>query len=40
MENEVQLGEYIKERVRTIDKLTDVDNTKRMLARGNLALEN
>lgn len=30
----------IKERVATIDKLTDLDNTKRMLARGHMALEN
>lgn len=34
------LGTYIKDRVKTIDKLTDLDNTKRMLARGHLALEN
>ena len=30
----------IKEKVATIDKLTDLDNTKRMLARGQMALEN
>ena len=30
----------IKDKVATIDKLTDLDNTKRMLARGQMALEN
>ena len=39
-QNEQDLGRYIKDRVQTIDKLTDLDNTKRMLARGQLALEN
>ena len=39
-ENEVELGRFIKDRVKTIDKLTDLDNTKRMLARGHVALEN
>ena len=38
--NEQDLGRHIKDRVQTIDKLTDLDNTKRMLARGQLALEN
>lgn len=36
----MRLGQFIKQRVQTIDKLTDLDNTKRMLARGNVALEN
>ena len=30
----------IKDKIATIDKLTDLDNTKRMLARGQMALEN
>lgn len=30
----------IKERTQTIDRLTDLDNTKRMLKRGSVALEN
>ena len=38
--NEQELGRFIKDRVKTIDKLTDLDNTKRMLARGHIALEN
>ena len=38
--NDQELGKYIKDRVATIDKLTDLDNTKRMLARGYMALEN
>lgn len=39
-DNDREVGEFIKDRVRTINKLTDLDNTKRMLARGNIALEN
>ena len=39
-ENDTALGKLIKDRVATIDKLTDLDNTKRMLARGHMALEN
>ena len=39
-ENDKQLGAHIKEKVQTINKLTDLDNTKRMLARGYVALEN
>ena len=39
-DNEREVGEFIKDRVRTINKLTDIDNTKRMLARGSIALEN
>ena len=35
-----QVGDHIKEKVQTINKLTDLDNTKRMLARGYIALEN
>ena len=37
---EQDLGQHIKEKVKAIDKLTDLDNTKRMLARGYVALEN
>jgi len=39
-QNDRELGMSIKDRVQTIDQLTDLDNTKRMLARGHLALEN
>ena len=38
--NEQELRRFISDRVKTIDKLTDLDNTKRMLARGQQALEN
>ena len=34
------LGQLIKDKVKTIDRLTDLDNTKRMLARGAMAVEN
>lgn len=40
MKNEQDLRKFITDRVKTIDKLTDLDNTKRMLARGQQALEN
>ena len=39
-QNERDLGKYIEDKVKTINTLTDLDNTKRMLARGQLALEN
>ena len=38
--NDMQLGLHIKNKVSTINKLADLDNTKRMLARGQVALEN
>ena len=40
VENDNALGKMIKDKIATIDKLTDLDNTKRMLARGQMALEN
>ena len=39
-ERETQQTAVIKDKVKAIDKLTDLDNTKRMLARGYVALEN
>lgn len=39
-QNDRRLGEHIKTKVQTINKLADMDNTKRMLARGYVALEN
>ena len=39
-QNERDLGQFIQEKVKTINTLTDLDNTKRMLARGQMALEN
>lgn len=39
-QNERDLGKFIEDKVKTINTLTDLDNTKRMLARGQLALEN
>ena len=33
-QNDRQLGQMITNKIETINKLTDLDNTKRMLARG------
>mmetsp|Transcript_18324 Transcript_18324/g.24482 ORF Transcript_18324/g.24482 Transcript_18324/m.24482 type:complete len:96 (+) Transcript_18324:1078-1365(+) len=38
--NDVQLGQHIKEKVSTINRLMDLDSNKRNMVRGQVALEN
>lgn len=39
-DNDVQMGNHIRDKVSTINKLMDLDNNKRQLMRGQIALEN
>ena len=39
-QNDRSLGQSIKEKVMQVNSLADLDNTKRMLARGQIAVDN
>ena len=39
-DNDVQLGQHIATKVSTINRLMDLDSNKRMMVRGQVALEN
>ena len=39
-DNDVQLGQHIADKVSTINRLMNLDSNKRMMVRGQVALEN